>query len=174
MTQNHDRSLGRREQRRFWLGWSAALVGTLLLVGLITLPPFVSSPLRWEIYGGFSFVCHQIPARSPHIDGVMLAVCHRCYGIYWGLPLAVLAFLLLRPWSGWLGRSARWLVPLSLVPMSIDWGGEVLGLWTNTPWSRLLTGGGFGLVAGVYLARAVIDLVVNRGQQVSLAQEVDV
>jgi hypothetical protein len=40
----------------------------------------------------------------------------------------------------------------------VDWLGGVLGLWINTPASRFLTGGFFGLVAGYFLARALVSL----------------
>jgi len=140
------------------MGWGVTLAATGLLVLLATLPPFVGEEARRVLMRGFSAVCHQIPPRSPHIDGVALAVCHRCYGIYWGLPLAVLAFLVLYRWDAWFQRYAALVVALSLVPPGVDWLGDVLGFWLNTPHSRLATGGVFGLVAGYYLTRAVVDV----------------
>ena len=139
-----------------------AFGGSLLLVVLATLPPFLDPGVRLFLVRAFSGVCHQIADRSPHLLGVPLAVCHRCYGIYWGLPLAALAFLALSRWDGRISRAARWLVPASLVPPGADWLGDVLGLWTNTPLSRFLTGAVFGLVAGYFLARALSELFVER------------
>ncbi len=40
----------------------------------------------------FSHVCHQQPVRSFAIQGVPLAVCSRCTGIYSGLFLGVVLF----------------------------------------------------------------------------------
>lgn len=143
-------------------GWLLAVGVGFVLVGLASLPPFVGAEAREMLMAAFAPVCHQMPARSPHWHGVALAVCHRCYGIYWGLPLAALGFLALRRWDHVLGRRAGLVLLLALVPMGIDWGGDVAGLWTNTPVTRLLTGGVFGLAAGYYLARALVDLMVQR------------
>ena len=149
-------ALGGRS-RPFWKGWGLALGLTTLIVVLATLPPFVGPGLRSALMHGFSTVCHQLTARSPAIDGVQLAVCHRCYGIYWGLPLAVLGFLMVSRWDDVLNRYARYILPAALVPAGIDWILGLLGLWHNTPTSRLVTGMLFGLVAGYYFARALTD-----------------
>lgn len=144
-----------RRLARFWWGWGLALSMTGLLVLLASLPPFVGPKLRILLMQGFSTVCHQIPERSPFVDGMALAVCHRCYGIYWGLPLAVLGFLALARWDAVLWKHSRYIILLALVPTSLDWLLGVLGVWHNTPLSRIATGGFLGLVAGYYLARAM-------------------
>ncbi|MFQ5570826.1 MAG: DUF2085 domain-containing protein [Rhodothermales bacterium] len=128
---------------------------TGLLVFLATLPPFVGPRFRFMLMQGFSTVCHQIPERSFAVDGVALAVCHRCYAIYWGLPLAALLFLGLMRWEPVLGRHARYILLGALVPVSLDWALGLVGLWHNTPLSRTLTGGFFGFVVGLYVARAM-------------------
>lgn len=142
---------------RFWTGWALALALSSLIVALATLPPFVGAGFRDVLMQGFSMVCHQLPARSPHVGDVSLAVCHRCYGIYLGLPLAVLGFLTLARWDCLLDRYARFILPASLAPAGIDWGLGVLGVVHNTPVSRLATGALFGIVAGYYLARALTE-----------------
>ena len=144
--------------RRSW-GWVAALAATGLLIALATLPPFLGPVGQALVMRPFALVCHQIPERSPHLHEVALAVCHRCYGIYWGLSIGVVLQGALRRWNGRLDvrleRYARYLILIALVPPSLDWLADVAGLWANTPLSRLLTGGFFGLVAGVLLARAL-------------------
>lgn len=150
-----------QRQRRWWAGWGVAFGATAVLVVLATLPPFLPPDVRVLFMRLFSGLCHQIPERSPHLDGIALAVCHRCYGIYWGLPLAALAFLGLRRWDGRISRAGRFLIPASLVPPGADWLGDVLGLWVNTPLSRVVTGGVFGLVAGYFLARALVELFLK-------------
>lgn len=147
-----------RRPPRFWWGWALGLSMTGLLVLLVSLPPFVEPGLRTVLMHGFSTLCHQIAERSFAVDGVPLAVCHRCYGIYWGLPLAALGFLALTRWDPVLWKYSRIIIPLALIPTSLDWLLGVLGLWTNTPWSRLITGALLGLVAGYYLARAMGQL----------------
>ena len=86
-------------------------------------------PALWRelLMAAFAPLCHQLPARSPHLLGEPLAVCHRCYGIYWGLPLAGLLFLALRRWDRLLYGRARWVLGAALLPMTLDWGGDVLG-----------------------------------------------
>jgi uncharacterized membrane protein len=162
---------GEAARSRFWWGWVLALVLTGLLVVLVTLPPFVGASARSLIMTGFSGVCHQLPDRSPHIDGVALAVCHRCYGIYWGLFLAVAGFLAMYRWDAFLYRRAPVVLAASLVPLSIDWLGDALGFWTNTPHSRLLTGLVFGIVAGYFVARGVIETFLSRAARVRVPPE---
>lgn len=147
-----------RRSGAFWRGWALAMSMGVVLVGMATLPPFVEPAAREALMQAFAPVCHQLPARSPEVGGVPLAVCHRCYGIYWGLPLAALAFLLLARWDGVMGRRAPWLLALAAVPAGVDWLLGVLQVWENTPLSRVTTGLVFGLVAGVYLARAFSQL----------------
>ena len=100
----------------------------------------------------FDPLCHQIAARSPHLHGVQLAVCHRCFGVYLGLASGPLAMLILGRWNG---VGTRLLIALSLVPLSVDWGLDVAGLWNNTPCSRMVTGAVFGLMAGILVSRAM-------------------
>ena len=149
------------KQRR---GWTVALTATALPVALATLPPLLEPAGRALIMEAFALVCHQIPERSPHLHGVALAVCDRCYGIYWGFFAGVALWGALWGWDGRraerldvrLERDARYLVLLALVPLGLDWLVDAIGLWANTPPSRWLTGGFFGLVAGVLLARALL------------------
>ena len=140
--------------RQFYWGWGLGLGLVALLVGLISLPPFVGAGAREVLMQGFASVCHQIPERSPSLGGVQLAVCHRCFGIYGGLPLAMLLFLFVARWEPLLDRYARWILPLALVPAGVDWLLGVLHIWENTPLSRMATGLLVGLVGGLYMARA--------------------
>ncbi len=146
---------------RFWWGWGLALGMTGLLLFMATLPAFLGPGARHLVMQSFSAVCHQIPERSPSLNGIVLAVCHRCYGIYWGLPLAAFVFLALIRWDVFFNRYAGLVLLAALIPTSLDWGLGVLGVWHNTPWSRVLTGGLLGLVAGYYLARALAQVFVG-------------
>lgn len=111
----------------------------------------------------FRPLCHQIPERSPAISGVQLAVCHRCLGIYAGLAVSATLLTALIGFARPLEPYARYLLPASLVPLSIDWGADVLGILNNSAESRVLTGAIFGAFGGVYLARAVIEMVAGSG-----------
>lgn len=159
---------------RFWIAWGGTLVATALLVGLATLPPFVDGGWRVMLMQAFSMVCHQIPERSPHLYDVQLAVCHRCYGIYWGLPLAVVAFLWLRRWDGRIDRYARYVVLAGVLVPGTDWLVDLAGLWTNTPASRLVTGSVFGLMAGTYLVRAVVEAAARDSREETTERGADV
>ena len=152
----------RRRSAPFWWGWSLALALSTLLVALATLPPFVGDGFREALMQGFSSVCHQLPSRSPAVEGTPLAVCHRCYGIYWGLPLAAFLFLVLGRWDPLLNRYAGLVLLAALIPTTVDWLLGILGLWHNTPISRLTTGGFLGLAAGYYLARAMAQVFTQK------------
>ncbi len=136
------------------LKWGAAFVVSAIIVVLATLPPFLPVEWRTMLMLSFSKICHQIPERSPHIAGISLGVCHRCYGVYLGLPLAAIAFLFLRslPVSS---RALRIGLFSSLGLLAIDWGAPLLDLWHNTTATRTVTGLLFGLFAGFYLVRVI-------------------
>ncbi len=105
----------------------------------------------------FTTVCHQLPDRSPSVGGIPLAVCHRCYGIYWGIPVASFAYLALRGRGPIPRKIAPYVLVASLIPIVIDWSGDVLGIWANTPVSRMITGLVFGVVAGHFFVTAMVD-----------------
>jgi uncharacterized membrane protein len=128
--------------------------GLVTLVILVLLPPFVSIAVADGLMAAFDPVCHQLFDRSPHVDGTPFAVCHRCFGAYVGLAAGSIIFTTssgrsLPSWSPFL------LLVLAAIPGVIDWGGEFLGFWTNTPNSRLITGGWFGFWTGMLLGSAV-------------------
>ncbi|MDQ7039799.1 MAG: DUF2085 domain-containing protein [Rhodothermus sp.] len=125
---------------------------TGLLWLMVSLPPFVPSSIRVGLMAAFAPVCHQLPDRSFWIDGVQLAVCHRCYGIYAGLFLGTLLLPFISTHASWLYRRARWLLIAGLLPPALDWGLQLVHLWQNTLLSRVLTGLWFGLVVGLLLA----------------------
>lgn len=129
------------------------MTGTVL--ALMSVPLWAGSPWQEGVHFGFSFVCHQLPERSPALFGHLLPVCDRCAGIYLGLLGGALAFPLLWRADGWLYDRMPWTLLASLVPLGVDWWLGYTGLWANTPASRLLTGAVFGLMAGYLLARAL-------------------
>lgn len=140
--------------------WALALAATGLLLTAVAAPPLLPPAVRAPLVAGFHVLCHQLPERSFSIDGVQLAACHRCTGIYVGLVLGVLALPLWRRTRRW-GKGAEGAALLvAVVPAALDWGGEVLGLWPGAPGSRVATGLWFGVIAGALFARAV---AVRRG-----------
>lgn len=142
-------------------GWILAGVLTSALLILASLPPFVGEEVRRVIMVAFSGVCHQISSRSPHLDGIQLAVCDRCVGIYAALAAGTVLYRLARRWDDAIDGRAALLLILSVLVPGIDWFGDVVGLWMNTPLSRMVTGGVFGLAAGYFFARAMVRLFVR-------------
>ncbi len=143
-------------------GSIVAFASTSFLVLLASLPPFVAESGRSILMDAFSIVCHQLPSRSPHIDGVPLAVCHRCYATYLGFPIAALLFRTFRGAWPFSVRSAPWMLGLAVLPAVVDWGGDVVGIWQNSVGSRMVTGGIMGVAAGYFLVAAIADMVSQK------------
>ncbi len=142
---------------RFGTAWRVAVGVALGVVGLVALPPFVPAGVRPALTALFAPLCHQLPARSFAVDGVAFALCHRCYGVVLGLAAGLLIAPLLRaalPRDD--GNQGLRLLALAALPMGADWALDVLGLWGNTPASRVTTGAALGVCAGLVLARALV------------------
>ena len=79
-------------------------------------------------------------------------------GIYWAMPLAAMIYLVRPGLRAFHGVKNLTVVIVAAVPAGIDWLGDILGIWTNTPLSRVITGAILGFVAGVLLADGVVDI----------------
>jgi len=144
--------------------WSIALavVGVWLL--LIVLPPILAANgqtgISSPIYHFFSFICHQMPARSFHIFDHQLAVCSRCFGVYFGLLAGLIAYPLWRSIENIDPLPRIWLFA-SMVPIAIDWSLGVLGIWENNHASRFITGMILGVGCATYIMPALVEIVRN-------------
>lgn len=138
-----------------WWGWALGVGIPALVLVLVSLPPYVD--VHWQVMlkQVFAPVCHQIAERSFHVDGVSLAVCHRCYGIFCGLFAGPVLYLFARRWEHRWWRRSHVVMVASIVPMALDWTLDLVNLWQNTPLSRVLTGAVFGLAAGLMVAQAL-------------------
>src|SRR5712692_2415795 len=129
--------------------WSAVtLVGLLLLALIIGAPLFQASghpAFASTIYKAFSFVCHQIPERSFHLAGHQFAVCSRCTGLYSGFAAAALVYPLARSLKRTDTPRRLWLI-LAAVPLLADFSLTYFGVWSNTHFTRFLTGALLGAV----------------------------
>jgi len=104
--------------------WSLGFALVFVWVFLILLAPIaevngltsISNPL----YTFFSFLCHQIPSRTFHIENHAFAVCTRCFGVYAGLLLGFIVYPFFRSIEEIEPLPRFWLF-LALVPMAIDW-----------------------------------------------------
>ncbi len=138
--------------RSLWLVWGGITFGSVLVVGLTFLPPWLSPDTRALLMQAFSSLCHQLPSRSPAVNGVSLAVCDRCLGIYSGFALGLVGAALVRvaaplfaspPFASHaqekrqekrnvaktyrrLFDHATFVLLGMLVPLAIDWAGPVV------------------------------------------------
>lgn len=116
----------------------------------------------------FAHVCHQIPDRSFHVGGVPLPVCARCTGIYFGFLLGCVPFAASRL------LSTRWTTPprrstllLAALPVLLEGGMEISGLWAGVPLARCVTGAIFGMVVPLFFIPAADEMLVEARTELS-------
>ncbi|NOT49542.1 MAG: DUF2085 domain-containing protein [Acidobacteria bacterium] len=144
--------------------WGVTVAIVFVWVVVIVLAPValetgwisISSP----IYTFFSYICHQLPERSLYFETHPLAVCSRCFGVYFGLFAGLLAYPLWRKIDDVEPLPRIWLF-LSLVPIGIDWSLTVFGIWENTHASRFITGLILGIACATYIVPAVVEIRRN-------------
>lgn len=151
----------RNSLRRSLLTWVIAAATMLLLVGLIIAAPLLRANghefSSLVIYKSFGNLCHQIPERSFHVAGHALAVCARCWGLYAGLAIGILAFPFVRSLRSTRTPARSWLF-IAAVPTVLDFSLGFLGIWQNTHLSRFTTGALLGAVAALFIMPGLIDL----------------
>ena len=141
--------------------WAVASAVAFVWLALIVLPPVLAgngaenaaSPL----YSFFSHICHQLPERSFFIFGHKLAVCSRCFGVYFGLLAGLLTYPIWRSIDNIDPLPRLWLFA-SMVPIAIDWSLTIFGIWENTFVSRSITGLILGFACGVYILPALVEI----------------
>lgn len=132
--------------------WWAMVAATVGVFGLALLPPFVSPEWHGLIMNVFAPLCHQLPGRSPHIADLPIAICDRCTGIYVGLIVGVVTVEWGRGLWTQTGNVGPYVFLGSVGPAGVDWVGDLLAWWSNTPLSRSLTGLLFGVTAASFVA----------------------
>jgi uncharacterized membrane protein len=147
-----------------WHVWVVALAIVLVWILFIIAPPFLTTngfeSLATQIYNFFSYICHQKPERSFYVLGYQIAVCSRCFGVYFGLVAGIATYPLWRKVEEVEPLPRFWLF-LSLIPIGIDWALGVFGLWENTFASRFLTGLILGFACAVFVMPALVEIVRN-------------
>lgn len=114
------------------------------------------------LYQGYSVICHQMPERSFHYHDLPFAVCARCTGIYAGF----LAGLLVYPvWRNVRETETppRWWLVAAAAPLLIDYSGDLIGLFANTPLTRAATGGILGAIGAWFFLPALVDFFSPSG-----------
>lgn len=144
--------------------WIIGLAIVLAWNSLILLAPIAKAngftSVASPIYTFFSYICHQIPARSFYIDGEPFGVCSRCFGVYFGLLLGFVVYPLWRRIDETEPIPRIWLF-LSLVPIGVDWSLTIFGVWENTFLSRFTTGLILGVACATFIVPATVEITRN-------------
>lgn len=150
-------------RRQALWAWAATAAIVAVWAGAILFAP-VARGSGWAIagpvYSFFSYICHQLPERSLHLLEHPLAVCARCFGVYFGLLAGLLIYPAWRRIDEIEPLPRIWLF-LSLVPIGIDWSLTALGIWENTHFSRFFTGMVLGVACATYIVPAVVEIRRN-------------
>jgi len=151
----------RKQAFRVWIiGLLVVLAWVLLIVAVPILKANGLAAVSSPLYYFFSFLCHQIPERSLHIEGEQFAVCSRCFGVYFGLFFGFALYPLWRNISETEPLPKVWLF-LSLIPVSVDWSLTFFGIWENTHLSRFLTGMIVGVACSTFIVPSLVEITRN-------------
>lgn len=107
----------------------------------------------------FNTVCHQFTWRSFALNDVQMAVCSRCFGIYSGLFIGAVLSPVFFMFGKWWMNYTILLAGIALLLNIADFSGNFIGLWTNTLYSRLITGLLLGLTASMFIVSAIIKQI---------------
>lgn len=149
-------------RRQAWKAWAF-----VLFVAGVWTTFIISAPLARaagidgfadSVYHFFGHVCHQMPERSFFLDGHPLAVCSRCFGVYFGLVAGFVAYPFFRRVEEVEPLPRFWLF-LAMIPIGVDWSLGVFNIWENTHLSRFLTGLLLGFACAVFITPAVVEIV---------------
>lgn len=129
----------------------------LLWTGGIVLAPWLAA--SDSIFGGLLRLayrpsCHQIPDRCLDLGFGPLAVCARCAGLYVGGTLGLL-------WTALRNQPCRprpLLLVIVAVPTLLDFVAGQLGLPSAGNWARFAIASPTGLLIGLFLGDALIDI----------------
>jgi len=141
-----------------WLVVAAGSLGTIAMILGAPLALKAGLPLLGlTFYRAFSYLCHQIPARSFFIGEHPFAVCSRCFGLYTGFAAAAVLYPLVKSLRSTDTPARKWLF-VAAVPMAVDFSFEFLGAGHNTHFSRFATGALIGAVAVFYVMPGLLEL----------------
>jgi uncharacterized membrane protein len=138
--------------------WLCAIGGAAIVRAQPHGWPAAVSSAAGLVYVTASFVCHQRPERSFHVERTPLPVCARCVGLYVG---AALGLLLAVRWNGVKSRFAPRSEHASRLPLLLVAAPTVLSVgleWLGGPsplWTRTVTALPLGGAVGVLIACAL-------------------
>jgi len=147
--------------RRPLVTWLIVLVFALAICSLVIAAPVAVAnghpAIAFNIYLPFSYLCHQISARSFFLADHPFAVCSRCTGIYAGFLLGVIVYPTVTSLRSTVTPQRKWLF-IAAIPLAIDFSMEFLGIWHNTHSSRFFTGALLGSVVVFYVLPGLVEL----------------
>lgn len=149
---------------RLRLVYSLTLAFTLLWLAAIVVAPVLrkaGSGAAPVLYACFAPICHQNPLRSFALLGFPLAVCSRCFGIYAGFLAGMVLYPFRRGFDSVRLPGWRAFLLVSL-PLSLDAGANILGLWNTSNLPRFLLGFAWGTILPFYVLTAVGELALAR------------
>ncbi len=139
--------------------WTFSLVfGTFATAAVLA--PVLASENRAEaavLYAAFRPFCHQEVERVWSLAGEPLAVCVRCFGVYWGMVAGGLA----SPGFG----SRRAMVGAAAVCLA-SWALEATGIAVLPAELRFVTGLAVGLTVGRAVASGLAESTLVRPEVV--------
>lgn len=148
-------------RRRAFFVWAAFSLLVAAWAFAILLAPISEANgflgLSNPLYKFFSFLCHQNSARSFDLGGHSLAVCSRCFGVYFGLFLGFAFYPLARSIEEVEPLPRFWLF-LAMIPVAVDWLLGIFGIWANTHFSRFATGAILGAACAVFIVPALVEV----------------
>jgi len=144
--------------------YSGTLAGVLLWIAAIFFAPYLKSQTsEWNrlIYAVFSLICHQIPSRCFYVYGYPLAVCARCFGVYFGFLTGTVFYPFLKGFSKISLPRIKTFILMSL-PIVADKIGNVFHLWMTPGWLRFITGLIWGIILPFFFIAGLSDYFINK------------
>jgi len=101
----------------------------------------------------FDSLCHQQHGRSLSLNGVVMAVCSRCFSIYGSFFTGLVLFpFILAAGLPYRKKVAIHFIIATLTLIVVDFVGNFAGVWMNSHQSRIIIGALFGLSLAWLLA----------------------
>ena len=137
---------------RLRTGLAFVLFLLLVLIFMPVIALWLNEPALAAIsYLAFHPFCHQLAERSFHVNGIQLAVCARCAGIYAGIFLGYVFFIAR-------SKPVSKLIFVSIFLVACDGVLNALGLADTPAILRFALGLAFGFFSGWLLGHGISDM----------------
>lgn len=149
-----------QKRQAVWVWGIATAIAFIWLFIIVSAPIFEANGIKsisQPIYRFFSYMCHQISARSYHYHEFQFAVCARCFGFYAGFLLGFICYPFIRELNNTESFPRFWLFA-AMVPMGIDFSLTFFNIWENTHLSRTITGIILGVACAFFIIPALVEI----------------